>query len=76
VVKLIVLLFALSPLLNTCQSLSSAAVDSAVVLRTRMPFVASNKPSGALLVAVVFVASTPVLLCVWCYFGIYGIWSI
>ena len=64
-VKLIVLLFApLSPLLNTfCQSFSSAAVDSAVVLRTRMPFVASGKPSGAVLVvAVVFIASTPVLL--------------
>ena len=58
VVRLIVPLFApLCPLLTaSCRSLSSGAVYYAVVLRTWMQFVASDKPSGTpFLVAVVYV---------------------
>jgi len=52
VVKLIVPLFAFLSLLLTasCQSLSLAAVDSAVVERNWIPFVIYGKPSGTSLV--------------------------
>ena len=57
-VKLKVPLFApLCPLLTaSCRSLSSGAVYYAIVLKTWMQFVASDKPSGApFLVVVVYV---------------------
>jgi len=54
VVKLTELLFApLSPLLSTTRSLSYAVVDSAIILRTRIPLVASS--GTPFVVAVVFV---------------------
>ena len=57
-VKLIVPLFAfLSLLLHVtayCQSLSLAAVDSAVTVRNWIPFFTSGKPSGTSLVVAEF----------------------